>query len=141
MAVQAIMTRAHELAAAMEGDYTARLSMALRQAWAEVRNEGKTIEARFAEIGGNLWERHGHRRIYFNNLTELYGLDLDYYNTGNISSATLDGEGISNNSARIIASDLKFGKLWFDLNTGSFASRDLPSRMADKLVERIKEAA
>ena len=30
-----LMTRAHELARALEGDYRARMSMALRQAWKE----------------------------------------------------------------------------------------------------------
>ncbi|WP_067924835.1 hypothetical protein [Alicyclobacillus shizuokensis] len=34
---QEVMKRAHELAKAMEGDYRARMVMALRQAWREAR--------------------------------------------------------------------------------------------------------
>src|SRR5690606_19782212 len=67
-----IMIRAHEIARTLEGDYMARMSMALRQAW---------LEARLIQAGGRRWEKGGHNRIYFNNLAELYGLRYDTYNT------------------------------------------------------------
>ncbi len=53
--------------------------------------------------GGREWKTEdGKHRIYFNSdvLAEMYGLSVEYYGTGNISSAKLDGEKISNSSAR-----------------------------------------
>jgi len=42
-----IMKRAHEIARTLEGDYAARMSLALRQAWAEARKpKYVTIELR-----------------------------------------------------------------------------------------------
>lgn len=74
-----IMKRAHEIARTLEGDYMAKMSMALRQAWAESR-ESKTIEdeamARMEaivaasakcydyEIKFSLWENYGKSRTY-----------------------------------------------------------------------------
>lgn len=131
MTKREIMVRAHEIARTMEGHYTARMSAGLRQAW---------MEARLIAVGGKLWEKHGHRRVYFNNLVELYGLELEYYNTGNIYRASLDGECISNRSAREYVWDLRNGKLWYDLNTGEFASRDMDQDMADRLIGRLQGA-
>ena len=122
-----IMVRAHEIARTLVGDYAARMSYGLRQAW---------FEARLIAAGGNLWEKHGYRRIYFNDLPALYGLRLQHYNTGNISYAELDGERISNSSAREIVWMLSNGKLWYDLNTGRFASKGL----SEKAVTRIMTA-
>ena len=39
-----IMKRAHELAKEMEGDYRARMSLALRQAWREEKEESKEMK-------------------------------------------------------------------------------------------------
>jgi len=72
---------------------------------------------------GNEWIKGDHHRIYFNNLAEMYGLETGRYGTGNISSATLDGEKTSNNQARRIASDLKELKIWYDVKKGKFFSR------------------
>jgi len=127
MTKREIMVRAHELARTMEGDYSARMVLALRQAW---------MEARLLKAGGRLWEKAGKRRVYFNNLVELYGLRYGTYNTGNISWAELDGERISNNSARQIISMLYNGKFWYDLASGRFESKGL----SERAVERITKA-
>lgn len=127
-----IMVRAHEVARTMEGDYSARMALALRQAW---------FEARLIAMGGRLWEKHGYRRIYLNNLTELYGLEYDTYNTGNISAAWVDGKRISNNSARQIASMLYNGKLWYDLNSGRFDSKGLSETAIERITTTLGRAA
>ncbi len=74
-----------------------------------------TWEETLVEIGGRLWERGDKRRIYFNDLASLYGLEVDFYNTGNVSSAKLDGETISNSAARKILGALGETKIWWDL--------------------------
>src|SRR5690606_21086370 len=65
MTKQDIMIRAHEIARTLDGNYMARMALALRQAW---------LEARLIQAGGRRWTKAGHNRIYFNNLAELYGL-------------------------------------------------------------------
>lgn len=129
--LQEIMIRAHEIARTCEGDYAAGLSYGLRQAWAEYR---------LLQLG-NRWTKAGHDRIYFNDLATWYGLRLDHYKTGNISYAELDGERISNNSARQIASALGYGKVWYDLTTGRFEVKNLSERHAEVIISRIRAAA
>lgn len=132
MTKREIMVRAHEVARTLEGDYRARMSAGLTQAW---------LESRLVNAGGNRWEKAGHRRLYFNNLEDLYGLELDHYGTGNISSATLNGEKISNNSARELVFELRSGKLWYDLNKGTFDSRGLRTNLTEAIINRLQEAA
>ena len=60
---------------------------------------------------GKIWEKYGKRRVYIQIETAL-NIDVQYYNTGNISSASMNGEGISNSKAQKILS----GKCFIDLN-------------------------
>ena len=75
--------------------------------------------------GGKLWEktteRDELRRVYFNSETiaDAIGLDVSYYNTGNVSGATLDGGRISNFEARRILGGLT-GKFFYDYADGKF---------------------
>lgn len=86
---------------------------------------------------GKLWENGSMRRVYFNNLREIYGLDASFYGTGSVSSATINGEKISNTQARKIGTDLDFGKLWFDLNTNEFSSKGLSDSAVSVLIANI----
>lgn len=56
--------------------------------------------AQMVAIGGRLWVgRTGIRRVYFD-VDKLLDIRVTRYGTGNIASATLDGEPISNSEAR-----------------------------------------
>ncbi|MFG3051926.1 hypothetical protein ACGFZP_13375 [Kitasatospora sp. NPDC048239] len=72
-------------------------------------------------IGGSRWQRNGHDRVYLNNWAELAGLDVSYYNSGNISGASYRGEGISNSQARLILGSIS--KVWFDTADGRLHCR------------------
>jgi hypothetical protein len=72
------------------------------------------------KIGGKEWQTGNHHRIYFNNLIKWFGLECTLYGTGNISSASLNGENISNVRAREIAMCLNSGKVWYDVNEKEF---------------------
>lgn len=50
-------------------------------------------------IGGNAWSRNGVERVYLNDWPAMVGLDVNLYNSGNVRSALLDGELISNTKA------------------------------------------
>ncbi|MEE8666823.1 MAG: hypothetical protein SOI13_01695 [Bifidobacterium mongoliense] len=54
--------------------------------------------------------RNGQHRRYIQNVPELIGLELDFYKTGNVCSARLDGIGLSHAKATELASV----KAWID---------------------------
>ncbi len=70
-----------------------------------------TVETMTA-IGGRLWERNGMRRVYLNAWAAFAGLEASHYNTGSISSASWQGEGISNSQAYKLLGSID--KVWFD---------------------------
>ncbi len=94
--------------------------------------------AKLIQIGGREWIKDGKHRVYFNDdvMCDLYGLKTSHYNTGNVSSASLNGEPISNSRARKILSTL-VGKLWYDLADGQFHSQYLSDSTVEKLVAEI----
>lgn len=54
-------------------------------------------------MGASRWTKYGRDRLYLRNCyQELLKMKISYYNSGNISSASLDGEGISNSEANRI---------------------------------------
>ena len=81
----------------------------------------ETIE-KLIELGGNEWQKNDYHRVYFNAATiaKLSGYKWDTYNTGNISSASLDGEKISNSEMNRVLNRLQFGKYWYDVPTAQF---------------------
>lgn len=66
--------------------------------------------------GFNRWTKGNMDRLYIN-ATKL-GLELTYYKTGNISSAYLNGERISNSRGY----DCKNSKTYIDITTGKLVS-------------------
>lgn len=54
-------------------------------------------------MGASRWTKYGRDRLYLRNCyKDLLKMKVSYYNSGNISSASIDGEGISNSEARRI---------------------------------------
>jgi hypothetical protein len=72
-------------------------------------------------IGGNRWQRNGMDRVYFNNWAELAGIETTRYNTGNISTASYQGYGVSNSQAYKLLGSID--KVWFDAETGELRGR------------------
>jgi len=65
----------------------------------------KELEKKLIEAGGRLWEKNGYRRIYINGaktLEAVFGLSIERYKSGNVLSAKLCGERISNTQAKAI---------------------------------------
>lgn len=97
-----VMTRAWEIKRTTDKDF----SESLKTAWKEYR----------IEKIANIWEKYGKKRAYFN-FESLIGLNLNYYGTGNISSASLNGEKISNSEARRLVSKYNYSKCFYDYKT------------------------
>jgi len=86
------------------------------------------------EIGGRRWKQGRLDRIYFNRPAQRGGLEVDYYKTGNVKSAKLNGEHLSNTKAR----GLLAGKLWWDVAENQWDWKDLPDDMAGAAIESIE---
>jgi len=50
-----LMKRAHQIAKTLEGDYRARMSLALRQAWKEVTVQNMVLKVKHQPSGGKEW--------------------------------------------------------------------------------------
>lgn len=114
-------------------------------AWAKnarAKQPKKNVVARLVAAGGKEWRSDsGAHRVYFNDLSGLYGLKTSRYGTGNISSATLRGSGISNSQARKIESAFVFAKVWYDVGTKAFGSKGLGDDDKAVIVTAIKKKA
>lgn len=105
--------------------------------------ENKLIET-LEGMGANRWTKYDRDRLYLQKiLPEMIGLEIDRYNSGNISSAKINGEKISNSSAgRYLAGmektyyDIKNKKLFVDTHRDEVVE-DITKAM-NKLREDIK---
>jgi hypothetical protein len=94
--------------------------------------------------GGRYWEKGEMHRVYFNSLSERIGLSLSFYKTGNISSASLNGDGISNSEARRILWSLENGKFWYDLDREMFMRKgldDFSDEIKNSVISDIEKTA
>ena len=83
------------------------------------------LVATLVALGGREWCKNGMRRVYFSAdlLAKFYGLRCTLYGTGNVESATLHGEKISNTSANFLRNDFADMKFWWDAETAAFDSK------------------
>lgn len=125
--MKSIMTRAWEI---KHEDSRNLFSVCLQMAWEEAK-QPKSIEEQLVELGGKRWTKGNFDRIYFN--ADFFGLECDYYKSGNICSATLKGEKISNS----YAGKLMAAKSYYDVKTGIISSSR--EELQAELEERIHE--
>lgn len=76
---------------------------------------------RLTKIGGKRWQKNEKDRIYFNQLDRyLPEFTFGLYGTGNVSSAQLDGDTVSNSKATGLINALAHGKFWWDVTEQKF---------------------
>lgn len=97
---------------AFGGKVSEYFAEALKMAWAQAKN---TIDIEALEKKGfSRWTKGNMDRLYFS-IEKSGSLDLDYYKSGNLRSADLNGERISNAEAcRLLAV-----KCFIDLKNGN----------------------
>jgi hypothetical protein len=86
------------------------------------------IEQHYERFGTTWVSPDGsHRRIYFSEglLASLIGLRYLTYKTGNIVSASLHGQKLSNRKADAIRTTLRAGKAYFDCVTQELRTEQL----------------
>lgn len=133
-----IMSKAWEIARegqkAFGGKVREYFAEALKMAWAQAKN-GLDIEA-LEKKGFNRWTKGEMDRMYFN-LEKAGALELDYYKSGNLRSAYLDGERISNAEAcRLLAV-----KCFIDLKNGNKLVVQYGREEAQDVVRELAEKA
>jgi hypothetical protein len=74
-----------------------------------------SVDAMIA-IGGSCWTKGDMDRVYINDWAQYAGLEISQYNTGNISSASLDGHPIANGRAGQMLGLIS--KVWYDATDG-----------------------
>lgn len=89
-------------------------------------------------IGGSEWRKGGKHRVYINTAVwkKLIGLETSHYNSGNIASATLDGERISNSHARDILSCID--SVYWDAADGQIHIWTRRSRCSSEVSDLIR---
>lgn len=97
-----VMVKAVAMAKKMEGDWIARMALALKAAWAMVKKETKAtmqevaemLKKRVSGVQVNVWERYGKRRIYvnkgFRNNVAMLEFDQDDNIIGDIELDAMD---------------------------------------------------
>lgn len=89
------------------------------------------------EAGGKVWEKGAYKRLYIKQaILSTRAIQVDRYNTGNISSVKVDGEKISNHSGGILLGAVEKG--FIDLNTGKLvvSTRDTEEKILKGLLEK-----
>lgn len=94
-------------------------------------------------LGGREWTgRNGQQRIYLD-WPELAGLKIKRYKSGSISSATINGELISNRKAGMLLA----ARVWYDVEAGelrhtirSVAENARIEYVADTLIDNLTAA-
>lgn len=81
------------------------------------------------KIGGSEWRKGDQHRYYFNDLSNLHGLRTSRHKSGSVSSASLNGEKISNSEAKRILESLDRIKVWYDVNKQEFTYKTTPNPM------------
>lgn len=129
-----LFRRAHALAHQIVSScssYHAALGLALARVWKAMKEEMKKALADALEVlpgtavksaealqdlkaYGKVWVGGKHKRLYLN--AKALGLKCDYYHSGNISRAWVNGEDISNCEARRILS----AGAYIDMVSGEF---------------------
>lgn len=118
-----------------EGTHREKLSVALKTAWTEVKaNDEKSGIDKLIDMGASRWTKGGHDRLYlFKVGAEIMGLDCDYYKTGRVNGATLNGEKISNAEANRVIS--AYANAYIDLKDNILYG--VSGRYAEDFSEKI----
>ncbi len=119
---------------AFGGKVSEYFAQALKMAWAQSKN---TIDIEALEKKGFCrWTKGDMDRLYFS-LEKSGALELDYYKSGNLRSADLEGERISNAEAcRLLAV-----KCFIDLKNGNELVVQYGREEAQEVVRELAEKA
>lgn len=75
------------------------------------------------DLGCKRWQKNNMDRVYLSEtlLHQLLDIKVTYYNTGNISSFSQNGEALSNTQGSKVLHSLAYCKFYYDLVSDSYA--------------------
>jgi hypothetical protein len=120
-------------------NYRASFGIALRSAYLAIKAAVAPPVERIV-ASGSLWSRGGRRRVYFNDLPEIVGIDVTYQN-GKVAAARFGRTILDIEYATAIVGYLKAATLWFDLDTAKWESRGLDQDYRNGLIAGIYASA
>ena len=89
------------------------------------------------DMGANRWQKAGRDRLYLSGAgAKIMGLEIERYNTGNISGAYLNDEKISNSAAKRIIGT--YEDAYIDLTNGRLCVSDR-AYYKDEFTEAMKQ--
>lgn len=103
------------------GNYMIAFKIALLSVYQELKAAPKSTEEKLLELGAEIWENYGHRRIYMNLdlIRDVFGFRVTFYNTGNISGVdrvNADGEREDYSNRKGTSMALNLLDAFYDLN-------------------------
>lgn len=106
----------------------------------EKKQEEKELKREFLQQYGKPWTKYGKDRVYFNkSVFKLVGLEVKYYETGNISASKLGGEEISHSRAARILDTLD--GCYYDFDTQQVSAKHREDKeILELLQEKLEEA-
>jgi hypothetical protein len=109
----------------------------------DIKKEPIGIINRLINLGGKEWQKNNYHRVYFNNIENLLSLidfKVEYYNTGNILSARLQGEKISNSRANELINKIEKAKIFYDVIQYEFNyNKNYSHYFINEIIEKLKE--
>lgn len=107
----------------------------------EEKTESVAADKDFSSLG-NVWEKGNFHRLYLDpvKVAKAIGMDVDYYKSGNVRSASINGESISNNDCYKVLTS--WNGAYIDLTTGEMHERSGYSvRYEDEIMAAYKDIA
>lgn len=107
-----LMIRAHQIAKTLEGNYSARMSIALKQAWSEFKMEKQTLTEQFENFLGFKFESPSDSRISEMYLTKTIVVKYSDYKNNLDCFGYVVKKGAYNASNKTIELTIKMSSFW-----------------------------
>ena len=107
-----LMIRAHQIAKTLEGNYSARMSIALKQAWSEFKMEKQTLTEQFEIFLGFKFESPSNSRISEMYLTKTIVVKYSDYKNNLSSFGYKVKTGNYDASTKTIELKIKLSSFW-----------------------------
>lgn len=100
--------------------------------------EAKAKAEALVAIGGKRWQKGSMDRVYIaaDLIKKAYGITVTNHGT-----TLVDGESVSRSNASALHRQFQEGKVWYDLVSGKWMSRDIKDEWAEKTFDRLDEMA
>lgn len=136
-----LMIRAHQIVKTLVGNYSARMSIALKRAWSEFKMEKQTLTEQFETFLGFKFESPSDSRISEMYLTKTIVVKYSDYKNNLDCFGYIVKKGAYNASTKTIELTIKMASFWDDETVEAMIARKIaekPSFELNKNFRRIE---